>query len=1132
MKYLVPEYWGNFKKDGVLFETLIGQILCAKYPGIVFTHTGGPHDGGKDFQAHICKPDKNIGLWAECKYHQKPLPIHDVSMSMTMAIIEKVNKIIFFSYSPVNRNFNKYIAQYKETTNMEVEVYSDVTLESLIFSLRKDIDFDSFFPNYIDDRNIECSNSALKISYTVRKSKHNLINKKVQINDIITTELYLTNDTDNDIDAEIVLRTEDIPVSLSLMNNDMKNGEFKIQKCIPLHSSELVTISFRVDNFSEYITLPQIIIIENKLQKIKKTIQQKFECLWLAETKLIGEQYTKYIDCCNDYMMSAKGINLFGISGSSGCGKSRLLKEIKFLCLSHNKTIVEIDSDKNVLSAKLFLQQIVSVLENLPIFSQKLYKKINTITHQDNTENLYSLHILYDKNFNPASEKDLVVKYLFELLRSKGCFLLLDNVQNYDELIVTIVEDVINLSWNNEQSFGIVFSFNSDYLYKNTKPYLLYRKIKTWHTTKTDSVFCRHIDGFKKNDAKEYLNSCLCLEPTTDKSDVINYQLCIDKIVEIHGHNPFFLKNYILYLYQSNILKKTTSTGFYIHDIASFQKNIKSIPDAVLSLIEDRESIMYSNFFDSDEYREKYIYFVTLLSFVKEMPNSLYSRIIDNTYFKNVMEQIGFIKTNDNGNLIFEHNYFYDFFKKKYVYSYLQNAELQLFIEQTKKLYLSSKMQCQVFIAKYLTNSLNDSDIKNMLSKICSNDVEFDYCNTIFDIATSILLERPELIKLSEYIEVYNSITNMTLNRFGIQSCLKYHKLIYEYFLLNPPIFEHHLLQLFTILAEHITHLMGQRRSKESLEINQKIISVLENFFEQNSEYCLVMTKLYNFKTNAYNQLNMLEDAINSNKTALIWAEKSGDKAVLIITKKTMGDIYYALDSACEYSSIIVQCWLDAYDTYVKHYENENNLHVDLALKITAYIKGAMANMISRDFEAAKKKLDILSAYLDRTNMMYFEEKIRLVTAAYQILSKTVDDYGIKLIKQAIDICALYGNNVSYIDSFHILAVAFRFLKKYDFSYENYWRAFSVIMLDASTELDQKYYKFFFMDMVIALKQMKKNDNLIYKSVLNQIIDKDLQNELINILNLSEDDFSAFLKNHAQLTPLYEPEYKLNFPKI
>ena len=106
MTILTPDKWENFGKDGRLFEELIGDALRIRYPEASFVSTPTTWDGGKDHEGAIQLLERGeAAIWAECKFHQDPLPIHDISMTLLMAYIEAANQVLIFSYAPIKRTF-------------------------------------------------------------------------------------------------------------------------------------------------------------------------------------------------------------------------------------------------------------------------------------------------------------------------------------------------------------------------------------------------------------------------------------------------------------------------------------------------------------------------------------------------------------------------------------------------------------------------------------------------------------------------------------------------------------------------------------------------------------------------------------------------------------------------------------------------------------------------------------------------------------------------------------------------------------------------------------------------------------------------------------------------------------------
>ncbi len=155
MQILTKENWALFKEDGKLFESLVEELLHAIYPDANFKHTSWTRDGGKDFEGSFSFFDSGLKTWAECKYHKDSLPIEDVSMTLFMAYVESAHAILFFSYSPVNSEFQKYIDLYQNKSNKEIKIYDDLALEELILKNKDKINFKKFFGNFTTDEIVE-----------------------------------------------------------------------------------------------------------------------------------------------------------------------------------------------------------------------------------------------------------------------------------------------------------------------------------------------------------------------------------------------------------------------------------------------------------------------------------------------------------------------------------------------------------------------------------------------------------------------------------------------------------------------------------------------------------------------------------------------------------------------------------------------------------------------------------------------------------------------------------------------------------------------------------------------------------------------------------------------------------------
>ncbi|MCH5147096.1 MAG: hypothetical protein J1F61_03695, partial [Clostridiales bacterium] len=86
------------KPIGLSFELLVEGILKGLFPTTDFVRTKYVHDGGKDFYAVLNDEDD---IWVEAKNYNNHLELSKFANTFIMADINKINRIIIFSVSPL-----------------------------------------------------------------------------------------------------------------------------------------------------------------------------------------------------------------------------------------------------------------------------------------------------------------------------------------------------------------------------------------------------------------------------------------------------------------------------------------------------------------------------------------------------------------------------------------------------------------------------------------------------------------------------------------------------------------------------------------------------------------------------------------------------------------------------------------------------------------------------------------------------------------------------------------------------------------------------------------------------------------------------------------------------------------------
>lgn len=1133
---LLPEYWSEFKADGLLFENLIEELLNAMYPGQKFYKTKQTHDGNRDFECYVpFLEDAQTKIWMECKYHTTDaLPIHDISMTLLMAYIEGVSQILIFSYSKVTNTFFNYIAEYKAKSGKEVTVYSDYELEELIFQYKHKIQFHKYFPQYGNTFKV-ITEPTIYCRYILRKGEEKSpaisdnTNIVITLNEELSSKLYLINNG-----------RKKKSVQLELINDEnLKCFEVafasKLSVEVPCHSSVVVPFVFRLRKYKENLQYPRIKVSED-INKYKiYSVPNKLEYRWLADTPIIGASYEKIINDSNKYISDPTHLSVITFSGASGVGKSRVIKEILFNAQKLSYQVCYVDSDKNAVSAKFLLEKIISSISQLPLFDFEEKKSTLYLTQEDN-EKAYAAHLLYDNNVDVEKEKKQITKFLVELLRERVCVLALDNIQKYDELSLELLDNVIEYSKNEKMSSKLLVCFNSDYTYSGTDADNFRRRLVYCASHNPKNFYFSEIYGFKKEEAHSYIEHCLDFDESQIAKDNIEYTQTIDNIIKNFGNNPFFLKNILLYLEQEKILCRSKTTNYYIADVSRFIQCMKILPSNIETLIGMREELFLNKFSQSDAIRNDYKRTMQFMVLMRHMPNIMYYRVIKNNDLLQDLLNIGFLEVDSNKTIHFIHTVYERYFIEKYSPEELTNEDLETFISISEQLYYQNKYFFQIFLANYYLGTLGAELFENALDKIVHWDLDMHLTSIYLPIISNILESAKFPIDISQYLKVYWTLSNIMTRREGLQSAWNYIHIVNVKFFQNPYLFSDDITLLIRLLKEGILHLVNMRKVDAAHKDALKLLEKYKEHFIYSKYYRKTdLIAIYNCLIICEYHLDHLEEALSISDKVLVLCED--DKEQIIMALRARGDIYYHNSAAWKYKKEISFWWHKAYDKYVQSFDNNLETEIKSHVKIATYIKALMADLIEQKFFDAKEKMQFLSRCLNNTDMLYYEINLRFAKIIYLLIveKKFFEDAEnsyreiINLLNQSTDMCVSYGNEYCYVNCFYLRAICQRFYGKFDFAYDNYIKAFQLLSTTLLTDIEYQAWKFFYIEMLIFIKKSNKS---IPENMISSIRDDELYNEMLSIMNMKAEDFEIYAKNYQSSSPIHDETGKNSFPKI
>ena len=278
MKYLTD--WNAFKENGSfngnLFEDLVKELLACMYPNVIWEQTKKSWDGNKDF---VSKGLHSNEKWAECKCYKKKLDLKVLAPTLVMSTVSNIKDILIFSYSEINTNAKRKIAQFAESQEATIIVYENEVLEELILKYQDVLNIEIYFPSFkkctYTDLALQNQLSFLNSRIMKEQSWRYLKKERLRINDIIKITVTVCNSSLKSVDCSLEIKKYEKNMAMltpSKIDSVLKGGEIK---CYYFH--------MQINHYDNLIKMPEVY-----LNKIKILSAFSITCDWLLEKPLIG----------------------------------------------------------------------------------------------------------------------------------------------------------------------------------------------------------------------------------------------------------------------------------------------------------------------------------------------------------------------------------------------------------------------------------------------------------------------------------------------------------------------------------------------------------------------------------------------------------------------------------------------------------------------------------------------------------------------------------------------------------------------------------------------------------------------------------------------------------------------------
>lgn len=1133
MQTLRKEFWKNFKSDGLLFEELVWDILKVEYPNHSFQRTPHSHDGARDFECELpMLSGANARMWIECKYHQERLPVNAVAMTMVMAILDQSKQIIFFSYSPVKRTFIDYTARFQRKTGIDVKVYDDCVLEELIVKCWDKLDTKKYF-NVGSKFSVAEKHHAIEVQMDVIKVGYcgtaaiegRPVNEKdcFYLNDTAEVRFSFRNTSATQkYSVHLEMEPEHGSPFFSILDHSFqkkKSCDFELscgavhQFCLPL----------KLVRFREKVFLPRFTVhFDNEAQRIpRKSIRAR----WIAEAPLIGQTYHDAVIEAEKLLSASSQLAWVKVSGRSGVGKSRLLKELCSLRGVYSNQAIFINAESRPWSFQEVIQTLVSELTHLPVAKDKQIFPIRTIETDGNG---YAAKVLYDPFFSCVDEWKKLAFFTAKLLARKKFFFVIDNAQDCDAPTLRFLNAVLDECSDRPGVSAVFLCFNEDRLFPGTEAWILSHRLSSLAAQNPQAFLDIWVKGFSEQEALHYLNECL----NWPELEQINIPETLRLLIRQSGTEPLYLQNMLLYLVQERILERTQTASFYVSDPAAFHRMIGKLPKTLDSLLSKREKVLISQMSEDPDKKESYLNGMRLVAAFPHLPVFLFRDITRDPDLEEELILLGLLQENTDGTISFRHQLLKKYFQAHYPLKKAPNNLLSRIEACIERRGLERELAQGLFLLENILGKIKPDIWKTVMEQIEAGYLDHTYSRALIP---ELFKRAPkENITLTELLSLYRKGCWGITHHFGLEEGLPSFELACRDILERKTFFSGMLEDSCAIIREYENGLLNFGWHQKAEELLRQTEAFLNETPSTDPAWSRTQVSFAISSCVAYNALGLFEQGKTAAERAIELARDAGDLRRLIQAHVEYGYLYYYSENAAECIPEIREQWKTAYDLWKSQYfpdrpkDNPATDHMTNAVLMTAML----GDLSGGEMAAAADKARQIQKMLNHTGMPFYEAKLRLSLCCYEVISRYKapiplgdEEELLNMLHQSIDKCIAYCLTRDYPACYYLLAVVHLISGKTQLAMDNYLKAIAAAQKYIKTPQQARQWKYLFFDAAYRLRMQ----GIQSKQPFDQIEAPDIRQECFSILATRDKESVDW--EFPRLSPLCLPS-GINLPKV
>lgn len=670
MKRLSTDYWNKFKKvdaeskktvrDGLMFEDLVEELLQQRFPYGEWHRTKKSHDDNRDF--YLTNAMESI--WAECKNFSGNISLKVIAPTLIMARIYSVNRILFFSYSKINKKTREKLALYAEKTNSEISIYDDRLLDELILAAQDTLS-SKFKPNRGDICDDEQTGRDFDVNFYIIRD--------IIFGAIADDEIMHTYDSVEILDRfspfEVVIYV-DIPdnrgtAEISVTIPHIDNNEWFENLHPMMEKDENIRLTTMSQNIciriplkpivsAESVSLPQISVRVNcnGKDKIFNSPNSRARLLWNNEIELTGNEYRNCVRDFNDALIGRSRFCCLALQGKSGVGKTRLLREMRDKLIVNGYKIISFlgTASENI---TIIIREIMAFLYDIPSVDISSMVEDDILSETENTNEFVRVYRIIGKISFACKDGSIDMEFIdmiAHLIAEKSALqktaIVIDDLQKYGDIAVAFFSKLIEYAsaMHRPNQSVLLFSYNNEH--GNDRIVDLMMQVSG--AQKDDICFTsKEIIGFGIGEAESFIRNLL-----SAKDEKFRPQL---RMILSRYNNPYMIKDVVKQLVSASCIVLDNKELVSIPRPDLFKEILENLPLEMSALMISR----YESFVAHHSTEE--IEVLAILSLVSLLPGmskdemialSLDETILDNLCAESILHE------SDSEGLAFVHDQF------------------------------------------------------------------------------------------------------------------------------------------------------------------------------------------------------------------------------------------------------------------------------------------------------------------------------------------------------------------------------------------------------------------------------------------------------------------------------------------